>query len=89
MLNHSEFISDPDKQVASLRTVDRDLPNQLIKALDMKLLTHLADARVPGPQDIQLLIEKDPEITDICARRGCRRDVTNPELFVFNDFLGR
>ena len=88
MLDHSEFISDPNEQVASLRAVDRDLANQLVEALGIKFFSHGADARLPGLPFLKLLLQfvlkmhhvelcggRLPAVTEPKAARYARRCV--------------
>ena len=86
---HSDFIADSDQEVTSLSAVDCDLSNQFVEALNVQLLANWADAAVSGLHRLKLLLEVLPEVGHISGGGRCGRDVTDPQLVVFNHLLGR
>lgn len=45
---HAHLVAHTQQQQTTLCTVDGDLTDQLVKALSIQLLTHRADACLPG-----------------------------------------
>mmetsp|Transcript_68038 Transcript_68038/g.168083 ORF Transcript_68038/g.168083 Transcript_68038/m.168083 type:complete len:210 (-) Transcript_68038:312-941(-) len=54
---HPDLIPHAQQQKPPLSTVDRDLPDQLVKRLAIELLTHGADPRLPRLPLLQLPVE--------------------------------
>ena len=57
MLEHTNFVSHAHEQIATLRTIDSYLADELIEALDVELFAHGADAAVPGAHAFQFFIK--------------------------------
>ena len=88
--NEKFFIEKVTKQKASLGTVDGDLPDQLIEALGVELLSLGADSGLPGLSSLQLVLKGGPELDDFGLGGGGALDRLDPEfLFLHGVLSGR
>ena len=86
---HFDFISDSQKEQASLWLTQSDLPNYLIEALREEFLSHGADATLPGLSLHELLVEHLSEPGDVDSGGRLVTHVLDVVLARFDPFSWR
>ena len=76
-------MTDAYEQEAAFSATDRDLANQLIKALRVKLFTNWADSSFAGLTLLKFFIKLVLAVYDIRLGRRSGKYITDPELSVF------
>ena len=76
--SHFYFVSDSDQEESSFGAVNSDLPDQLVEALGVKLLSDWADAGLSGLSGLKFLVEVVLEVDHIHSGGWSWRNITHP-----------
>mmetsp|Transcript_7033 Transcript_7033/g.15376 ORF Transcript_7033/g.15376 Transcript_7033/m.15376 type:complete len:270 (+) Transcript_7033:137-946(+) len=80
---HARLVPHTQQQQPPLRAVDGYLPDQLIEALRVELLSNGAYTRFPGLPGLQLVVKLLLQVYHVEASGGRARHVLDPQLPVF------